>query len=177
MQKSLLFPLIVWGSRNFKIISSISAIEILRKLFKLLDTRFSIASRIEFQVETVNLHLHGTVGSGTLLGVPWMPYPSPNPRVTQGKFVIGVGVVLCYWFLSVHFKICMFLITGRIIAINVQWIWKNGDRSQSKNKWTTGGSYCVCMWWKLFIEISDIFTLVINVFAMSWVTNYSLILL
>ena len=26
-----------------------------------LDARFSIASRIEFRVETVNLHLHGTV--------------------------------------------------------------------------------------------------------------------
>ena len=52
------------------VFSSKSAIKILAKFFKHLDTRnssldtqFSITSRIEFQVGTVNLHLHGTVPS------------------------------------------------------------------------------------------------------------------
>ena len=48
--------------------SSKSAVEILEKFFERLQTwylslepRYSIASRIEFRVETVNLLLHGTV--------------------------------------------------------------------------------------------------------------------
>ena len=55
------------------IVSSKAAIEILEKFFECLETRASslkprllrgsIASRIEFQVETVSLHLQGTVGA------------------------------------------------------------------------------------------------------------------
>jgi len=52
------------------IVSSKAAVEILEKFFEcletrysILDTRSSIASRNEFRVETVSLHLHGTVAS------------------------------------------------------------------------------------------------------------------
>ena len=53
------------------IVSSKSLIEFLEKFFECLETRASMldsqklgGSRIEFPVETVNLHLPGTVGPG-----------------------------------------------------------------------------------------------------------------
>ena len=64
--------IIVFFLLRFKklIVSSKAAIEIFEKFFEGLETPASnldpqslIASRIEFQVETVSLHLHGTVGA------------------------------------------------------------------------------------------------------------------
>ena len=70
MGKSLLFSLIVWGSRNYRLLEichrdprkilRASRYSMLETRASNLDTRFSKASRIEFRVETVNLHLHGT---------------------------------------------------------------------------------------------------------------------